>query len=190
MVTEALNKTLNTIAELVQAAQLGDRDAQTALYERYHGSALALAYRKLGNWDEAEELTQEVFIHAFDRIDQLRVPEAFGGWLRQIVRRMAINHMTRRRVAVGMDHDVLEAIAVKVSTPLDELLDGECCEQVRGGLERLGDIDRQTLEAFYLGGYSLIEMAEQFEAPLGTIKRRLHVARKRLAREMASFQAI
>ncbi|MCC7337966.1 MAG: sigma-70 family RNA polymerase sigma factor, partial [Pirellulaceae bacterium] len=56
MITEAYESTLASVAALVQSAQLGDREAQSALYERYHGSALALAYRKLGNWDEAEEL--------------------------------------------------------------------------------------------------------------------------------------
>ncbi len=190
MVTEIFESTLETISQLVRSAQLGDRDAQSGLYERYHGSVLALAYRKLGNWDEAEELVQDVFIQAFDRLEQLRVPEAFGGWLRQIVRRMAINRLTRRRVAVGMDQAALESVAVKGVGPLDDLLDSECCQQVRHGLERLGEIDRMTLEAFYIGGHSLLEMAEQFEAPLGTIKRRLHVARKRLAEEMASFAAL
>lgn len=190
MVTETLNTTYNTIAQLVSAAQAGDREAQSALYERYQGSALALAYRKVGNWDEAEELVQDVFIHAFDRLDQLRVPEAFGGWLRQIVRRMAINRLTRRRVAVAMESEAIEAVYTCSDTPLDDVLGGERNEQVRCGLERLGDIDRKTLEAFYMGGQSLIEMSDQFEAPIGTIKRRLHVARKRLAREMESFQAI
>ncbi len=190
MVMEILDTNFSTVADLVRSAQLGDRDAQSTLYERYQGSALALAYRKLGNWDEAEELVQDVFIHAFDRLEQLRVPEAFGGWLRQIVRRMAINQLTRRRVAVSMDQTALEAVAMREATPLDCLLDGENNEQVRCGLDRLGEIDRRTLEAFYLGGHSLIEMAEQFEAPLGTIKRRLHVARKRLAEAMSDFGAI
>ena len=190
MVTETLQNTFATIADQVRAAQAGDRAAQCALYERYHGSALALAYRKLGNWDEAEELVQDVFIHAFDRIEQLRVPEAFGGWLRQIVRRMAINNLTRRRFAVSLENDALEAAHTSNATPLDDVLDGERRAQVHDGLARLGDVDRQTLEAFYLGGQSLIEMSEQFEAPIGTIKRRLHVARKRLAREIESFQAI
>ena len=75
-------------------------------------------------------------------------------------------------------------------TPLDDVLNTERCQQVRCGLARLGDVDRKTLEAFYIGGQSLIEMAAQFEAPIGTIKRRLHVARKRLAEEIGSFQAI
>ena len=195
MLTETLNGTptshpLATVAQLVTAAQLGDQEAQCALYERYRGSALALAYRKLGNWDEAEELVQDVFIHALDRIGQLRVPEAFGGWLRQIVRRTAINQLTRRRVTLTMDSAALDAASQHRDTPLTVALDSECREQVRNGLDRLGAIDRQTLEAFYISGQSLIEMAEYFEAPIGTIKRRLHVARKRLAREMESFQAL
>jgi RNA polymerase sigma-70 factor, ECF subfamily len=183
-------ESLTTVAQLVGSAQLGDRDAQHALYERYHGSAIALAYRKLGNWDEAEELVQDVFIHAFERLGQLRVPEAFGGWLRQIVRRTAINAIMRRRSVVNLDAEAMDTASFSAATPLDEVLDNECREQVRSGLDRLGEIDRQTLEAFYLSGRSLIEMAEDFSAPIGTIKRRLHVARKRLAREMESFQAL
>ncbi len=189
MVIETTNLSL-TVAELVRAAQAGDREAQAALYERYRESALALAYRKLGSWDEAEELIQDVFIHAFDRVEQLRVPEAFGGWLRQIVRRMAINRLTRRRVAIAVESETLEAVHTSCDTPLDDVLTNERSEQVRVGLKQLGRIDRETLEAFYIGGQSLIEMADAFEAPIGTIKRRLHVARKRLARQMESFQAI
>ena len=103
---------------------------------------------------------------------------------------MAINRLTRRRVTVAIESEALEAVHACAETPLDSVLDGERCEQVRDGLERLGDVDRATLEAFYIGGQSLIEMAEHFEAPIGTIKRRLHVARKRLAREMERFHAI
>ena len=195
MVTDVLHDAntfdcLASVAELVRAAQAGNREAQSALYERYHGSAIALAYRKLGNWDEAEELVQDVFIHAFERLDQLRVPEAFGGWLRQIVRRSSINAIMRRRPSINLESEAMEAASVSLATPLDEALDNECRQQVHFGLEKLGDIDRQTLEAFYISGRSLIEMAEDFSAPIGTIKRRLHVARKRLAREMEGFQAL
>lgn len=190
MVIETINQTFLTVARLVQAAQLQDREAQSALYERYHGSAVALAYRQLGNWDEAEELVQDVFIHAFDRLEQLRVPEAFGGWLRQIVRRMAINRMTRHRTAVAIANETLDAICTSTETPLDGVLESEERDQVRSGLNKLGEVDRKTLEAFYISGQSLIEMAEHFDAPIGTIKRRLHVARKRLARHMEDFQAI
>lgn len=190
MLSENLNAHFSPIAALVQSAQAGDPSAQSALYERYYGSALALAYHKMGNWDEAEELVQDVFIHAFDRLDQLRLPQAFGGWLRQIVRRMAINRLTRRHVAIGLESQAIDTVHSSKETPLDEVLDSERNELVRMGLGRLGDMDRQTLEAFYIVGWSLIQMAEHFDAPIGTIKRRLHVARGRLAREMETFQAI
>ncbi len=75
-------------------------------------------------------------------------------------------------------------------TPLDEVLGDETREQVQAGLEKLGELDRATLEAFYIGGHSLVEMSVDFAAPIGTIKRRLHVARKRLARELEAHQAI
>lgn len=179
-----------SVAQMVRAAQEGDRQAQCALYERYYQSALAFAFRQIGDRYEAEELVQDVFIHAFDRIGQLRVPEAFGGWLRQILRRMAINRLTRRRATVSVEFDTLDAARCVQETPLDQALNSEQRQQVRCGLERLGEMDRQTLEAFYIGGQSLIEMAEQFDAPIGTIKRRLHIARKRLAAEIISLQAI
>lgn len=179
-----------TVAELVGLAQQGDQQAQGALYERYQASSIAVAFRLLKNHEEAEELVQDVFIHAFERLDQLRVPEAFGGWLRQIVRRMAINRVTRRKTMYGIEQEVLEMIRTSETTPLDEVLGGEEREQVQAGLGKLGKLDRQTLEAFYIGGQSLIEMSSEFSAPIGTIKRRLHVARKRLAREMETMQAI
>lgn len=179
-----------TVAELVREAQSGDPVAQGALYERYQGSCIALAYRLLGNRDEAEELVQDVFIHAFARLEQLRVLEAFGGWLRQIVRRMAYNRTTRRHATYAAENDLLELIHVSSVTPLDEVLGDERREQVQAGLQKLGQLDRETLEAFYIGGQTLIEMSTGFSAPVGTIKRRLHVARKRLAREMETMQAI
>ena len=193
MVTEdqlVLDVSNCSVIDLVREAQSGDVAARGALYERYQGSCIAQAYRLLGNRDEAEELVQDVFIHAFDRLDQLQVLEAFGGWLRQIVRRMAYNRTTRRRSTYAAENDLLELVHTSSVTPLDEVLGEERREQVQAGLQKLGRLDRETLEAFYIGGQSLIEMSNDFSAPVGTIKRRLHVARKRLAREMETMQAI
>jgi RNA polymerase sigma-70 factor (ECF subfamily) len=66
------------------------------------------------------------------------------------------------------------------------MLDAESRAQVRSGLDQLSELDRTTLMAFYFDGQSLLEMSDQFRTPVGTIKRRLHVARKRLARQLAS----
>ncbi len=187
-VYEDLSQT--TVVDLVIQAQGGDRNAQEQLYCRFQQHVLSIAYKRLGNWDEAQELSQDVFIQAFRRLDQLQVPEAFGGWLRQIVHRMAINRVTRRPKPISVDHEILEATITCDSDPLDAVLSSEQKMQVHQGLSRLGDLDRQTLVAFYLDGQSLNQMSHAFEAPIGTIKRRLHVARKRLAKECEMLQAV
>lgn len=179
-----------TVADLVRAAQVGDRDAFGQLFERYRPGIVALAMRRVRNADEAEELAQDVFIQAMQKIEQLRVPEAFGGWLRRIVHRMAINRMTRTRKAVPCDPETLEATCLAEGTPDQDAQDREQAAAVRESIDRLGEMDQETLKAFYLRGQSLIEMSVEFDAPVGTIKRRLHVARKRLAKEMDVMQAV
>ena len=179
-----------TIADLVRAAQAGDRDAFGELFERYRPGIVALAMRRVRNADEAEELAQDVFIQAMQKIDQLRVPEAFGGWLRRIVHRMAINRMTRTRTALACDPETLEATCLADGTPDELAQDREQAAAVRDSIDRLGALDQETLKAFYLHSKSLIEMSDEFDAPVGTIKRRLHVARKRLAKEMDVLQAV
>ncbi len=177
-------KTNLTVAQLVVRAQSGDRDAFGELFERYRPAIVALSMQRVRNAHEAEELAQDVFIQAMQKVDQLRVPEAFGGWLRQIVHRMAINRMTRGRLAVACDPETLEATCADNSSPETAAEDREQAAAVRSGLNQLGDMDQQTLRAFYLQGQSLIEMSDRFNAPVGTIKRRLHTARKRLAETM------
>ncbi len=179
-----------TVAQLVQLSQAGDRYAFGELFERYRGGIVALAMQRVRNADEAEELAQDVFVQAMQKIDQLRVPEAFGGWLRRIVHRMAINRSTRNRVAIACDPETLEATCFSLDQPEVNAQDREQAAAVRDGIERLNLMDRQTLKAFYLQGQSLLEMSDEFEAPVGTIKRRLHVARKRLAKEMDLAEAV
>lgn len=173
-----------TTAELVRSAQAGDRSAFGELFERFQPTVYAIAMRRLREHADAQELCQDVFVQAMLKIDQLRTPEAFIGWLRQITVRMAINRAVRRRHSVAVEPELLEATLMNETSPLDLALESERQDEVRAGLERLGDMDRDTLVAFYVDGQSLLEMADSFAAPLGTIKRRLHTARKRLAAEV------
>jgi RNA polymerase sigma-70 factor (ECF subfamily) len=172
------------LAAQVRAAQRGNREAFGELVERFERAVYGIALRRLRNHAEAQELAQEVFVQAMRKIGQLREPECFGGWLRSITTRMAINRSLRRGSVVSTDRETLEATCVERRTPLTAALDAERAGQVRAGLRRLRSMDRETLEAFYVHGRSLVEMSDEFRSPIGTIKRRLHVARKRLAREL------
>ena len=66
----------------------------------------------------------------------------------------------------------------------------ERAHQIGGGLDRLRELDRKTLIAFYFEGHSLKEMSDEFDSPIGTIKRRLHTARNRLKEELTSLQPV
>ncbi len=175
------------LAGLVLAAQDGDRAAFGQLSVRYERMVYGIALARLGNHAEAQELCQEVFMHALEKIEQLREPECFGGWLRSMAGRMAINRAMRRKPFTVAETATLDGAAVERHTPLDRALAGERQRHVRAGLKRLKRMDRDTLVAFYLNGQSLLEMSDRFDSPVGTIKRRLHVARKRLAKELAAI---
>ncbi len=97
---------------------------------------------------------------------------------------MAINRIQRRDPDIATEQETLDASCIDRNTPLDRVLSSEASGRVHEGLARLRRMDRETLHAFYVEGRSLVEMSDQFEAPVGTIKRRLHVARKRLAKEL------
>lgn len=189
----AVDKQLTEIrstAQLVTAAQSGDQTAFGQLYERFQPVVLAIAMRRLRNYGDAQELAQDVFVQAMQKLGQLRQPECFAGWLRSITVRMSINRAVRRAPSVAVEPEVLEATLQSDVSPLDSALAAEREHQLREGLGRLRDMDRLTLEAFYVQGQSLIQMSDEFDAPIGTIKRRLHVARKRLAKEVEELETV
>src|SRR3954453_18215479 len=101
----------NEIIALIDRARTGDRAAFGELVERFQPAVYAVALARLRDPNEAVELTQEVFIHAMTKIDQLRDPACFVGWLRQITVRMAINRLTRKGPLHGADPDLLATAA-------------------------------------------------------------------------------
>jgi RNA polymerase sigma-70 factor (ECF subfamily) len=178
------------LAVVVRQAQEGDREAFGSLVEQFQPTVYAIALRRLGNPSDALELTQEVFLHVLERITQLREPERFAGWLRQVTVRMAINRATRRVAPPSVEAGILESASVESDEqPLDQLIDRERAEHVWAALGRLKSMDREALDAFYIRGHSLVEIAELLDVPLGTVKRRLHTARKRLKVELETSVA-
>ena len=175
------------LTRLVRDAQAGRREAFEELFAHYGRAVYATALARIGNEAEAQELCQEVFMRAVTKIGQLNDPLCFGAWLRSIATRMAINRAVRRRPVCSLETDRVEAGCAEHETPLGQVLARERSDQLHSGLNRLSELDRRTLEAFYFRGCSLVQMSDEFASPVGTIKRRLHVARKRLAKELSAL---
>jgi RNA polymerase sigma-70 factor, ECF subfamily len=172
------------IIQLVLEAQAGSREAFGKLVQQFETAVFATVMSRLRHRAEAREVTQDVFVQAMRKLQQLREPERFGAWLRQIAVRMSINRAVRRPNETAYSPETFNTLKTEPRTPLDDLLRSERSRQVWGGLSRLRDLDRRTLIAFYVEGQSLKEMSDKFDSPIGTIKRRLHTARNRLKKEL------
>lgn len=168
------------LIRLVRLAQDGDRDAFGELVTQFESTVFATVLRRLRNRSEALELTQDVFIQAMRKLPQLREPERFAGWLLRIAVRMSINRAVRRPNETACAPETFGGLSEEAQSPLEGILKTEQAAQLRENIARLRDLDRQTLVAFYFEGQSLKQMSDQFDSPIGTIKRRLHTARNRL----------
>lgn len=165
---------------LVSQVRAGDRRATNRLVELAEPMIFPIVLRRLRNWTEALDVTQDVVIQMLRKLNHLRDPERFEFWLRRIAVRMAINWATRRQNEFSRDGTALNDISCRGTDPLDRIVQAENADCLRRGLRSLRDMDRQLLIAYYFNDCSIEEMSVLYDCPVGTIKRRLHTARCRL----------
>lgn len=176
--------------QLVILAQTGNRTAFGELVKLFQSRVYATVMYRLRNSAEAQEVTQEVFLRAMRKIDQLREPQRFPGWLLRIAVRLSINRAMRKPAEISQDGEVMGQYGETGEQPEDRLLAFEQAERVQAGISKLKPMDRDTLMAFYFQGQSLQEMSRRFDSPVGTIKRRLHTARHRLKEHLDELQMV
>jgi RNA polymerase sigma-70 factor (ECF subfamily) len=177
---EPVEERMESGESLIDRARAGDRAAYGELVRRYRPAIYGVMLAWLHDPAEADDAAQEVFLHSMRKIGQLRDSRCFISWLRQIAVRLALNRLNRRRPIGSLSPTRQALLPGNGDGPLDEIVRAEEQGKVHEGLSQLKPLDRAMLEAFYLRSRSLREMSEEFDVPLGTIKRRLHVARQRL----------
>ena len=165
---------------MIERARAGDRTAYGELVRRFRPAIYSVLLAWLRDPAEADDVAQDVFLHSMRKIGQLRDSRCFSSWLRQIAVRLALNRLNRRRPVSSLNPTRHALLPGSGDGPLDEIVRAEEQSKVHDGLSQLKPLDRAMLEAFYLRSRSLREMSEEFDVPLGTIKRRLHTARQRL----------
>src|SRR5919199_540931 len=132
----------NEITVLVERAKTGDREAYGELVSRFQNSVYAMALSRVRDPLEAQELAQDVFVHAMRKLPQLRDARCFAGWLRRITARMAINRLTRRGPLFGADPEMLDVVEGAVRGPAEELELTEAKAGLHAGLAKLKADDR------------------------------------------------
>jgi RNA polymerase sigma-70 factor (ECF subfamily) len=175
---------------LVHRCRRGDMDAFARLMRLYEKQIYNYTYRMLGNYAEAEDLTQDIFIAAFRGIRRFRGDAKFSTWLYRIAMnqtRNRIKYLSRRNVFARRSRragrynnstaDYLESIEDDGPSPEQWTMAKDLASRVEECLDQLGHQTRQILVLRDVQGFSYEELSEMLLLNLGTVKSRLHRAR-------------
>jgi RNA polymerase sigma-70 factor (ECF subfamily) len=177
-------------SDLLDRCRRGEEAAWRELVAHHTRKVFALAYRFSGRVDEAEDLTQEIFVKVYQSLDRYKEAEgAFPGWLMTVARHRAIDHYRRRRLermSRRDDPEAVEAMASPEDGPLRSLERHERIQFVHRGLRSLPPDLREPLILFDLQGVPYEEIAATLQLPLGTVKSRINRGRVELAKRLMS----
>lgn len=176
-----------TDASLVARARLGHAAAFDALVRRHYRVAYAVALAILGNGMDAEDVCQETFVKALDKLDDCRQPEKFVAWLLQIVRNRARNFFDYRRVRMAQPLDTT-AVASSLS-PARDAERSELHEVLEEALAELSEVQREVVLLHDLEGWKHREIGETLGLSEGAARQHLFAARRKL-RELLGAGAL
>ncbi len=173
-------------AQLIQDTLAGDDEAFNALVQKYQKSVHALAWRKIGDFQDAEEVTQDTFLRAYKNLSTLRNPHQFAGWLYIIANRLCINWLHKQKFAVQSLEDtpvkeIEQASYTHYESEEREIAASEYrLERARKLLATLPESERTVLTLYYLGEMTTKEIGRFLGVSVNTITSRLQRGRKRL----------
>lgn len=168
--------------ELIRRIVGGESELFARLADRYARSVYILTVRIVGSAEEAEELTQDIFLRAFDKLNRFGGRSSFSTWLYRIAYNMAISHARRMRPAVlGMDDRRLAALTDGEADGLEAWAEKqERLDALARAVERLDPEERALVTLFYYEDRSVGECAAITGLSEGNVKVRLHRIRKKL----------
>ena len=178
--------------DLLPRCRRGDEVAWHELVSDHTRRVFGLAYRFTGRVDEAEDLTQEIFLKVYRTLDRYRESEGpFTGWLMTVARHHAIDHYRRRKQDLlrhADDPEILERAPAREEHPVAGLERQERARLVHRGLRSLPPDLRLPLILRDLQGLPYDEIASSLQLPLGTVKSRINRARLELAKRLRRRQ--
>lgn len=139
-----------------------------------------VAYSLLANSADAEEVVQEVFLRAYQKFGTLRDPQRFSAWVNRIAFRLALNRQRARRRQLERDtawHGSKTDPGAKAACSAEDLL---LLNRLRDEIDRLPEKLRTVLLLCTIEDMDARAAAETLDIPVGTVRSRLHLARKRL----------
>jgi len=180
---------VQTEMALIRRVQQGDGVAFDRLVELYSTRVYNLAYRMIGNAEDAQDAAQEAFLRIYDALPKFRGDASFSTWMHRIVINVCHDEMTRRRrrpptltelATEDGDGGTLAEQATTGETAEDAVLRQERQQALHHAITTLPPPFREVLVLYDLQGFSYDEIAEMLRVNMGTVKSRLNRARNLL----------
>ena len=137
------------------------------------------AFRIVKNSAEAEDVMQESFLTGFQKIAEYKGDASFGAWLKRIVINRAIDAVKKKKEIVSLDEAGIDPVAEETSENYLEVLSYKT-EQIRMGIEKLGEDDRIIMSLFLLEGYDHEEISQLMNISYNASRTRYSRAKQRL----------
>jgi RNA polymerase sigma-70 factor (ECF subfamily) len=178
-----------TDAELVKGCLTGDHGAWDGIVRQYNQRIYNLAYRFTGRFDEAEDLTQEIFLKVYRTLNSYR-PEsgALVTWIVRVGRNHIIDHYRKFKTerthtdSLEVEYEKAEENPARYANPAQALEQRELSERVHHALLKISEDLREAVILRDLEEFTYEEIASMLDLPLGTVKSRINRGRAELAR--------
>ncbi|HNR69628.1 MAG TPA: sigma-70 family RNA polymerase sigma factor [bacterium] len=180
-------------SNLIHAALNGDQQAYKEIVNRFYGKIFALVLRMVKNRQEAEDLTQETFIKAFNSLATFNSEYAFSTWLYKIAANTCIDHFRKKRLLTfPLDNPITmqdseiqrEYPDQQEPEPDNRLINKERTTIIEDAISSLPAKYRQVIILRHKRDKSYEEIAEELALPLGTVKVRIFRAREMLKKAL------
>jgi RNA polymerase sigma-70 factor, ECF subfamily len=142
----------------------------------YQNMVFSVSARILGNLTDAEDITQEVFIKAYDRFGELRTSDTVGGWLKTVATNLSINHLNRYRARWRFFSEQAEPIEIAV----EDEKENDRKEALELAIRKLPDAQRVPLVLFHFQEMSYEEIAAKLQISLAKVRSDIHRGRETL----------
>ena len=179
----------NDDVQLIQRVLEGDDTAFSALVRKYQRSVHALAWRKIGDFHIAEDITQDTFLKAYQKLSTLKEPQSFGSWLYVITANQCKAWLRKKRTWTQSLENTSSSQVEKATysgyiiEENERVTEETQREVVKKLLAKLQESDRTVITLHYLGGMTYEEISNFLGVSEATIRNRLYRARRRLKKE-------
>ena len=179
----------NDDVQLIQRVLDGDDTAFSTLVGKYQRSVHALAWRKIGDFHIAEDITQETFLKAYQKLSTLKEPQSFASWLYIITANRCNTWLRKRRLRTQPLEDTSSTQLERANYSGYVIEENERMtvetqrEVVKKLLAKLKESDRTVITLYYFGGMTYEEISKFLGVSVGAIKNRVYRAQERLKKE-------